>query len=61
MKTETVTQIYLRADEGMFLTDGESVGKTVVLPASADPSVWREITEAEAEEMMKEEEEILDV
>ena len=55
MKTQTVTQIYLRAEEGMFLTDGESVGKTVVLPEGADPSVWREITQAEAEKIMKEE------
>ena len=59
MKTQTVTQIYLRADDGMFLTDGESVGKTVVLPAGADPSVWHEITEAEAEELLKVEEELL--
>lgn len=57
MKTETLTQIYLTADEGMFLTNGDAVVKTVVLPASADPTVWREITEAEAEEMMKVEEE----
>ena len=59
MKTETLTQIYLTADEGMFLTNGDVVVKTVVLPASADPTVWREITEAEAEEMMKVEEELL--
>lgn len=56
MKTETLTQIYLTADEGMFLTNGDVVVKTVVLPASADTAVWREITEAEAEEMMKAEE-----
>lgn len=47
MKTETITQIILTADEGMYLTDGETYGKTVVLPASADPAEWREVTEAE--------------
>lgn len=40
MKTKTAT-------EGMFLTDGEDYVKTVVLPDDADPSVWREVTEAE--------------
>ena len=59
MKRETVTQIYLQADEGKFLTNGDIVAKTVVVPSTADPSVWREITEAEAEEMMKVEEESL--
>lgn len=47
MKTETITQKILTADEGMYLTDGETYGKTVVLPVDADASVWHEITEAE--------------
>ena len=47
MKTETITQRILTADEGMFLTDGETYGKTVVLPMNADPTEWREVTEAE--------------
>ena len=47
MKTETITQRILTADEGMFLTDGETYGKTVVLPMSADPTEWREVTEDE--------------
>jgi hypothetical protein len=59
MKRETVTQIYLQAEEGMFLTNGEIVAKTVVVPSAADPGVWREITAAEAEKMMKAEEELL--
>ena len=54
MKTETITQRILTADEGMYLTDGETYCKTVVLPLSADPSEWREVTEAE---VPKEEEE----
>ena len=51
MKAETVTQLYLRAEEGMYLTNGESVVKTVVLPETADPSIWAEITEEEKQEM----------
>lgn len=50
MKRETVKQIILTADEGMYLTNGETYGKTVVLPESADQSVWHEITEAELPE-----------
>lgn len=47
MKKETIKQIILTADEGMYLTNGETYGKTVVLPESADQSVWYEITEQE--------------
>ncbi len=45
MKMETVQQRILIADEGKYLTNGETAGKTVVLPADADYSVWAEITE----------------
>lgn len=45
MKTQIVEQRILTADEGMYLTDGETYGKTVVLPADADHSVWHEVTE----------------
>ena len=48
MKTELITQRILTADEGMYLTDGETYGKTVVLPEAADASAWSEITEEEA-------------
>ena len=51
MKTKTITQIILTADEGMFLTDGETFGKTVVLPVDADPTVWHEVTEEEKTEI----------
>ena len=47
MKTETITQIILTADDGMYLTDGETYGKTVVLPADADHSVWKEVSESD--------------
>lgn len=47
MRTETITQTILTADEGKFLTNGETYGKTVVLPENADASAWREVTEDE--------------
>ena len=47
MITKTITQTILTADEGMYLFNGETYGKTVVLPVDADISLWREVTEAE--------------
>ncbi len=52
MKTEIVNQRILTAGEGMYLTDGKTYGKTVVLPLEADHSQWREVT---PEELPKEE------
>lgn len=49
MKTEIVNQRILTADEGMVLTNGETFGKTVVLPLDANASAWLEISESEAE------------
>ena len=37
----------LTATEGMWLTNGETFGKTVTLPPLADASVWYEISDAE--------------
>lgn len=54
MKTETIKQVILTADEGMYLTNGETYGKTVVLPESADVSAWHEITETEYEAIFEE-------
>ena len=56
MKTQIVEQRVLIADEGMYLTNGETYGKTVVLPADADHSVWHEITDAEYAEILAEQE-----
>ena len=55
MKTKTVKQIILTADEGMYLTNGECYGQEVILPESADANEWYEITE---EEKLKSEEQI---
>lgn len=49
MKEKIVEQRILTADEGKILTNGEAYGKTVVLPASVDSSLWYEITEEEHE------------
>lgn len=57
MKTQIVEQRVLTADEGMYLTNGETYGKTVVLPADADHSVWHEITDIEYAEIIAEMEE----
>jgi hypothetical protein len=49
---KTIMQKILTADDGKFMFNGETYGKTVVLPAEADASAWREVTE---EELPKEE------
>lgn len=47
MKKETIKQVILTADTGKVLTNGETYATTVVLPASADITIWQEITEEE--------------
>lgn len=47
---KTIKQIILTADEGMYLTNGETYAKTVVLPESANADEWREVTEQEYNE-----------
>ena len=37
----------LTASDGMWLTNGDTFGKTVTLPPNADASVWDEISDAE--------------
>ncbi len=54
MKTETIKQIILTADEGMYITNGKTFGKTIILPDGADVDVWYEITEAEYSQSLKE-------
>lgn len=53
MKEQIVKQRILTADEGKFLTDGETYGKTVVIPMDADAYQWKEVTE---DQLPKEEE-----
>lgn len=47
---KTIMQKILTADEGKYMFNGETYGKTVVLPADADVSAWREVTEDELPE-----------
>ena len=54
MKKHTVTQIILTADEGFYLTNGETYGRTIILPESASADDWWEITEAEYQQKQKE-------
>ena len=56
MKTETIKQIILTADEGMYLTNGETYGKTVILPESVNIDDWYEITDIEYNRIMDSEE-----
>ena len=56
MKKETIKQIILTADEGMYLTNGETYGKTVVLPESANTNDWYEISDIEYNRIMESEE-----
>ena len=56
MKKETIKQIILTADDGMYLTNGETYGKTVVLPEAANTNDWYEITDIEYNRIMESEE-----
>ena len=56
MKTETIKIQKLIASEGMTLTNGKTYGKTVYLAQNDSADNWREITDAEAEELQKVEE-----
>lgn len=54
MRKETVKQVILTADSGKYLTNGDTFGKTVILPEKADQSEWREITEEEYQHIIDE-------
>lgn len=51
------TRMILYADENMILTDGEVYGKTVYLAEGRELSEFHEITDAEYEQILKDEEE----
>lgn len=53
MKVRTM----INADEGMWLTDGENYGKTIILGEDVSPDKYTEITDKEYQaEMAKREE-----
>ena len=57
MKREVITRIRLTADDGMKLTDGKTIIDETFLAVGDTEDPWHEITEAEAQEIMKSEEE----
>lgn len=58
MKINTITQTILTADEGRYLTNGETYGKTVVLPSIQEVERWSEITQAAYDAIVKKQEEL---
>ena len=56
MKKETIKIEKLTASDGMTLTNGNAFLKTVWLAQNESADNWREITDAEAEELQKAEE-----
>lgn len=56
MKVRDINLKELTASEGMMLTDGKDFARVTRLAEGADPSKWYEITEAEYERIMAEQE-----
>jgi hypothetical protein len=56
MKIETLERTMLIADEGKILTDGENYGKILILAQDRKADEYKEITEKEYEEILKEQE-----
>lgn len=55
MKTTSITMTKLEASDGMMLTNDESYGKIVYLGENDSAENWHEITDAEYESILKEE------
>ena len=55
MKLQTSPQIILQAESGCYLYNRETVGTTVILPKEEDKKYWQEITQAEYEALMENE------
>ena len=53
MTQQTITQIILQADNGYYLTNGETFGTTVILPSAEEQKLWWEITAEEKEQLEK--------
>ncbi len=53
MKKTIIELTRLTASEGMVLTNGEAFGKEIYLGCNDSPDNWREITEAEYDEIRK--------
>lgn len=60
MTQETIELRKLTAAEGMTLYNGEAFGKEVYLGKGDSPENWREISDAEAEEIQKQNATVID-
>ncbi len=56
MEVQTVTVNVIKADEGKILTDGEVFGRVIYLAKGRNADEFYEITEAEYEEIQKQDE-----
>ena len=56
MEKTTIELIKLTASEGMMLTNGESYGKEIYLGVNDSAENWGEITDAEYEKIIAEQE-----
>lgn len=57
MEKTTIELIKLTASEGMTLTNGEAFGKEIYLGCNDSADNWQEITDIQAAELQKQEEE----
>lgn len=57
MEKTKIELIKITASEGMVLTNGDTYSKEIYLGANDSVENWHEITDAEYEEIMKDEEE----
>ena len=57
MRTESIELIKLTASDGYVLTNGEAYSKEVYLGCNDKAENWREITEAEYNEIQKDNQE----
>lgn len=60
MKTENVVLTKIEADEGMYLTNGETYGKIIYLGKNDATENWHEITETEYEQIINQRESEVD-
>lgn len=60
MTLQTIELRKMTASEGMVLTNGEAYGKEIYLGKNDVPENWHEITDAEYEEVLKQQEELIE-
>lgn len=60
MTLQTIELRKITASDGMVLTNGEAYGKEIYLGKNDKPENWHEITDAEYEEVLKQQEELIE-